>query len=263
VKYVYVLILVLSVFSCNATSDTLLQQNRIFTTSFEDTNDFSNFYIVPQGSYDSYHELTTDKVLNGNYAHKAWIIKARANTNDGIVYLPHRAYPTIQLYKTEMGSFVTPCLVTIYVNLSIILNDKPSGQIDDWFSFATLSPDKSDNWTRTVLVNITPDNLVRLVHVPNQGEQQYVYQNESVLFPYNEWVRLDIYIDFSRNNGYAKVWQNRILVSYANVSGGNGILEQAHFGLYSSAATASGVIYNDELCIREIPNEEAALQLME
>ena len=142
------------------------------------------------------------------------------------------------------------------------LVDKPSGSIDDWFSFATLSSDSSDNWSRTVLVNITPDGYVRLVHVPHQGEQTYISQTDSLKFPYNQWVRLDILIDFNAAKGYAKVWQNSTLVSYAKVEGGAGLLAQAHFGLYASAAIASGTVYNDKLRIKEVKDEDEAFALV-
>ena len=242
---------------------------RSFETSFETETDFQNFYIVTPGDYDSFHELSAENVYSGSLAHKAWILKARADNNDGIVYLPHRAYPAIQLQKTENGIFRTPTLVTIWVNLDINLVDYPSGSIDDWFSFITVSPDASDNWARTVVINLTPDGYIKLVHVPNQSEQQRIYQADSsndpsgaLLFPQNEWVRLDLLIDFDPFGGYAKVWQNGTLVSYAKVNGGNSGLAQAHFGLYAAAAVPSGVIYNDDLRIKEVADEDEAITLI-
>jgi hypothetical protein len=178
--------------SCGQSGQGRSQEGRVFQTSFESESDFSGFYIVPQGEFDSNHELSAERKVSGEHSHKAWITAARADNNDGLEYRPHRAYPTIQLYKSSMGSFVTPCLISFYAYLDISLEDKPSGSIDDWFSFATLSPDDSDNWVRTIGVNIAPDNLLRLVHVPNQGQQQYLYQNETLKYPYREWVKIYI-----------------------------------------------------------------------
>ena len=240
---------------------------REFTTSFEDVSDFDGFYIVPPGEYDSRHAQSTENVRTGHYSHKAWITQARGSSNDSPVYSPHRAYPTVQLHKTAGGSFSSRSLVTVWVFLDINLVDRPAGDIDDWFSFATLTPDASDAWSRTVLVNIVHDGYARLVHVPNQGEQEHLYQataqtdtDGSLAFPFNQWVRLDIYIDFSPTGGYAKVWQNKRLVSHAHVNGGNGTLAQAHFGLYASAAIPSGQVYNDDLTIREVRSETEALR---
>lgn len=255
--------------SCGTNGDApqKIQAGRAFETSFESAADFGAFYIVPQGGYDSGQELTSELRLQGEYSHKAWIERKRADNNDGLVYMPHRAYPTIQLHKTQEGGYATPCLVSFWAYLDIALQDRPSGQIDDWFSFATLSPDRSDNWSRTILANITPDGYLRLVHVPNQGEQQHLYQANAandeggdLLYPYRQWVKIDIYIDLSSSGGYAKLWQNGRLVSHAAVKGGHGILEQAHFGLYASAALDSGRVYNDQLSIREVADEAAALE---
>ena len=156
---------------------------RTFETSFETFDDFNRFYIVPLGNYDSNEELSSEKVIDGKYAHKAWILKARDINNDGLIYLPHRAYPTIQLQKTTHGIFRTPCLLSLWVYLDINLIDRPKGSIDDWFSFITLTPDQSDSWTRTVVVNITPDGYVKLVHVPDQGEQNRIFQADLINDP--------------------------------------------------------------------------------
>jgi len=242
---------------------------RSFESSFESESDFAGFYIFPPGDFDSFHEKASDNVYHGSYSHKAWILKARADNNDGAVYLPHRGYPTIQFQKTAGGVFKTPCHISLWVHLAMDLIDRPAGQIDDWFSFATLTPDASDNWSRTVVVNLTPDGYVKLVHVPLQGQQQRIYQanaandpNNSLVFPQKKWVRLDVYIDFSRTNGSAKVWQNGTLVSHATVEGGDGYLAQAHFGLYAAAAIGAGIIYNDKLRIREVSNEQEAFLLV-
>ena len=250
--------------SCtNIEKPTYTGPKRTFETSFETMDDFKGFYIVPLGDYDSNQELSTEQVKDGKFAHKAWILKARDVNNDGLIYLPHRAYPTIQLQKTKEGIFRTPCLLSLWIYLDINLIDRPKGSIDDWFSFITLTPDQSDSWTRTVVVNITPDGYIKLVHVPNQGEQNRIFQADSIndpnkilKFQFKTWSRLDVYIDFSVKNGYAKVWQNGKLVSHAFVNGGNGGLSQVHCGLYASAAIPSGVIYNDKLIIKEVENED-------
>ncbi len=263
-----ILLWLLSSCSTNTPTD-LLQTGRVFTTSFESVADFDGFYLVPQDEYATKHELTTELVHDGSHSHKAWITSARADDNDGLVYRPHRAYPTIQLHKTTEGSYVTPCLISFQAYLDMELADKPSGSIDDWFSFATLSPDTSDGWNRTVLVNIAPDGYLHLMHVPDQGEQVHIYQasaandgSVALRYPYRQWVRIDIYLDLSADAGYAKVWQDGVLVSHARVDGGTGILAQAHFGLYASAAVAAGTVYNDALTIREIHDEAAAMLLI-
>lgn len=242
---------------------------RTFASSFESADDFADFYSVPSGEWDRQHDYASELVHSGGAAHRAWIDAPRAADNDGIEYRPHRAYPTIQLHKTDDGVYRTPCLVTLWVHLDMPLVDRPTGDIDDWFSFVTLTPDQSDNWNRTVLVNVGPDGYARLMHVPRQGEQVYTEQasaandpDGALLFPFQRWVRLDVYIDLDADHGEAIAWQDGVRISAARVEGGNGALAQAHFGLYAAAAIPTGTIVNDDLSIREIADEAEALALL-
>src|SRR3989344_7703012 len=244
-------------------------QFRSIETSFESASDFDGFYIVPSGAYDSSHNLSTEQVYDGTYAHKAWILKSRAKNNDGFVYLPHRAYPTLQFHKLEGGVLRTPVLVSLWIYLDINLTDREKG-IDDWFSPITLSSDPSDDWSRVVTVGLGPDGYMKLVHVPNHNEQEHIYQasiendlDGKLLFSQKKWVRLDLFIDFDSENGYAKLWQDGVLISHAKVNGGKGTLAQGHLGMYASAAVPSGIVYNDKLRIREIADETEAIFLVE
>jgi len=234
-------------------------------------SDFEGFHIEKGDAFDSAQVLSNEQVKDGRYSHKAWILKARNENNDSTLlnYRPHRAYPTIQFQKTPQGIYRTPCMVTLWVYLDMPLQPQPHGHINDWFSFATLTPDITTGWNRVVVANISSNGYLRLVHVPKQGEQIHLYQadasndpNESLKFPYRQWVRIDMLIDFRKTGGYAKLWQNGALVSSAQVEGGNGGLAQAHFGLYAAASVASGTIFNDKLRIVEIENESEAITLL-
>jgi hypothetical protein len=126
-----------------------------------------------------------------------------------------------------------------------------SREENDWFSFATFTSDESDSWGRTVLVNLSYDGFVHLMHVPFQGEQKYLFQTDSLKFHQKAWVKLEIYLDFGKD-GYAKVWQNGVLVSSANVRGMENKLSQSHFGLYCSPQISQGVVLNDDLKIEMV-----------
>ncbi len=254
-----IIILLFGVFSisCNNDSSNLdvnNEEKKEFTSSFESINDFSGFYLTPQGHLGTtYHELQESNVLNGSFAHKAWIDGANPpstlDTNNN-----HRGYPTIQLQNTDQGTFKTPCYITIWVWLDIELEESITAGEDDWFSFATFTDDESDNWARTVLVNLNPNGFVHLQHTSNQGEQTTIFQTTNLTFPQKEWVELKMYLDF-RNNGYAKVWQNGQLVSYATIGNISNKLSQAHFGLYCSPQLTTGTVYNDDLTIKEVERE--------
>lgn len=217
---------------------------RTFQTSFESVDDFQGFYIVPQNHKGSAsHELSSAVTHSGNYSHKGWIYATNPpstvtqNNN-------HRAYPTIQLYKTAGGAFKTPVLIEFWVWLD--LNLSPG----EWFSFATLDHTTSDSWD-AVLVNLSDQGFVHLMHVPYIGQGDRAFQTSTITFPRRQWVKLTISLHFDSSNGYASVWQDDQLVSQAAVKRGTGFLTQAHFGLYAPPSMSSGVIYNDDLLIIE------------
>ena len=92
------------------------------------------------------------------------------------------------------------------------------------------------------------------MHVPDQGEQNHLFQTQTLKFPQKEWVELKIYLDFTENAS-VKVWQNGELVSSASVQDVENKLAQAHFGLYCPPSIASGVVYNDDLKIEMVDTE--------
>ena len=201
--------------------------NREFKASFESADDFSGFYITPQAHLGStFHELSETNVFSGDYAHKAWVTGMNPPSTE-FVNNNHRGYPTVQLYKTENGSFESPIMTSFWVWLDIDLQENGFGEENDCFSFATFTDDESDNWNRTVLVNLNHDGFVHLQHTSGQGENETIFQTSSLMFPLHEWVELKIYLDFS-DNGYAKVWQNGELVSHAYISNIQNRLAQAH-----------------------------------
>jgi len=138
--------------------------------------------------------------------------------------------------------------------LDIDLQASTTGDEDDWFSFATFTDAESDNWDRTILVNLSHDGFVHLQNVPKQNDQEHEFQTKDITFPQKEWVELKVYLDLS-NGGYAKVWQNGQLVSHANIKKTKNRLSQAHFGMYCSPQLTSGVVYNDDLTIEMVDQE--------
>ncbi|GBF50930.1 hypothetical protein LPTSP4_24580 [Leptospira ryugenii] len=223
-----------------------VQTGKSFQTSFESLSEFSLFYSVPN-NYQSAatHELSSEQKVTGNLSHKARIT-AKGPSCSFPTNCNHRAYPTIQLHKLTSGGFKTPVQIELSVYLDMNLTNS------DWFSFATFSADASDSWRRVVLVNTDAKNKAYLMHVPLHNQSNLSFQNPNVNFPQNRWVKLKTCLNFDPNQGEAKVWQDEVLISTAKVSGGCGVLEQAHFGLYASPNLSQGTIYNDDLLIREV-----------
>lgn len=223
------------------------QANRMYQTSFESVSEFSSFYIVPQNYQGAAsHDLTTERVHSGTNAHKAWVYASGPNCSYP-TNCNHRGYPTIQLNKLPSGGFKTPVYIEYYTYLDM---NFPTGS--DWFSFATFSADPSDQWRRVVLINTDATSRAYLMHVPIHGQSNLSYQNNSLAYPQRTWVKISACLDFDPNKGFAKVWQDNVLISTADVKGACGVLEQAHFGLYASPTASQGTIYNDDLLIQEV-----------
>ncbi len=242
--------------SCDKDSDRTQNcdgYKRTFATSFESEADFDGFYITPQKHLGTtFHELTDSNIHSGVYSHRAWIKGANSESTP-TSNNNHRGYPTVQFSKMPKGAFKTPCYVSLWVWLDMELNVNANDE-DDWFSFATFTDDETDNWARTVLVNLSADGFVHLQHTTNQGEQHSIFQTSDITFPQREWVELKIFLDFG-DDGYAKVWQNGALVSHAKIGNITNKLSQVHFGLYCSPQLSTGEVFNDDLEIVEVDNE--------
>lgn len=247
-----ILLLGTLLFSCN--KNIVEVEKTFFSTSFESVDDFDGFYLTPQAHKGTtYHELSSNIVHSGSFAHKSWVEGTNAPSSIG-VNNNHRGYPTIQLHKTEIGSFQSPLYVTVWVWLDLALHQSITGGDDDWFSFATFTDDDSDDWNRAILVNLSHDGYVHLQHTIEAGKNEYFFQTSTIQFPQKEWVEIKIFIDFSEGK-YAKVWQNGQLVSHARLGNVNNILAQAHFGMYCAPQIESGIVYNDDLRIEMVDKE--------
>jgi hypothetical protein len=258
-----------------------------YINHFDSIGEFSGHYIVPQNDRGTAsHDLTTENSIDGGSAHRAWMYganprRAGVNTN-------HRAYPTFQMKKTNLGIVDTSVLVDIWVWADIDMyaqNDK------SWFSIATLTSYDDKYWRRSYLINVDKDYKMHVQHVPTHAESHPdIFMTRDVEFPRAQWVRVTTYVDYTSENRFSKpiiaVWQdgqlisasslktrinpftlkpeeipeclnnwNKVSTSDAEAKCGlnftNG-LAQMHFGLYTPPLLSSGVIYNDELTVSEI-----------
>jgi hypothetical protein len=223
------------------------QNNRVFQSGFETAQDFSSFYTVPQNYQNAAsNEFSTEQKHSGNGSHKGWIY-AKGPTCAYPANCNHRGYPTVQLHKLPSGGFKTPVYIEFYSYLDLTFTST-----QDWFSFATFSADASNNWTRVVLINTDIKGYAYLAHVPTHNQNVQTFQTTTILYPQKKWVKISACLDFDPNKGFAKVWQDDVLVSEATVQGTCSVLEQAHFGLYASPSFSSGAVYNDDLLIKEV-----------
>jgi hypothetical protein len=221
--------------------------SRYFGTSFQTVNDFTPYYITPDGSFGCNHSIASDNLYDGFPCHKAEIISANAANNDPS--FPHRGYPTIQLYKT-LGAFKTPCRMSFAIWLDMAIGIHST---DDWFSPITLTDDETDSWNNVVGLVIGPKGYLEWFHVPTTGLGQHIYQADAISggpkFPLKKWVNVDIEADYSA--GFVKCWQDGKMVSHSPVTGRLPRISQIHLGMYASASVPSGIVYNGKFEIWE------------
>jgi hypothetical protein len=213
---------------------------RVFRTGFERDADLAGFYVTPQSPM-TRHEVQEGGAHRGRRAHVGWLTGV---TGPEPVDGPnHRGYPTIQLQKRAPGACPTPCLVQFWARLDDV--DLKRGE---WMSLATLSPDASDRWSRVITVNVGWEGWLHLFHVPDQGVAERALQRTDA-FPRGRWVRITIWLDLDPQRGAAAVWQDGRLMSAARVRGGDGTLDQLHFGLYAPPSLTRGVVRNDDIAV--------------
>jgi hypothetical protein len=211
----------------------------VYSTGFEHDTDFAGFYVTPQSPY-TRHDVRSGVGHSGGRAHVAWLTGAiGAEPVDGP---NHRGYPTIQLQKRGT-TCTTPCVVQAWVRI-----DDFTLRPGDWLSLATFSTDSSDRWTPVVTVNIGSEGWLSLFHVPTQGLGVRQFQRTDLPFPRGQWVRITTWLDLGEDGAVA-VWQDGVLVSAARFRGGDGSLDQMHFGLYAAPSVVTGTVMNDDITV--------------
>jgi hypothetical protein len=215
--------------------------SRVFKTGFERDADLAGFYVTPQSPL-TRHEVQSGNAHRGRRSHVAWLTGATGT--EPVDGPNHRGYPTIQLQRRPAGPCVSPCLIQFWARVDGFALDP-----GEWLSLATLSPDASNRWSRVITVNVGWEGWLHLFHVPDQGIGQRALQRTDKPFPRGRWVRITTWLDLDPVHGAAAVWQNGVLMSAARVRGGDGTLDQLHFGLYAPPSLTSGVVRNDDLAV--------------
>jgi hypothetical protein len=218
----------------------------VYATGFEDPADLAGFYVTPQSAM-TRHEVRSGAGRTGVRAHVAWLTGATGvEPVDGP---NHRGYPTIQLPRRPVGTCPTPCLIEFQARLDGVQLDR-----GEWFSLGTFTSDPSDRWSRVVTVNVGWEGWLHVFHVPDQGAGDRLFQRTDLPFPQGRWVRITTWLDLDPEHGVVAVWQDGRLVSAARVRGGDGSLDQLHFGLYAPPSLTQGTVANDDVAVyRAVP----------
>ena len=195
----------------------------VFHTGFEHDRDLAGFYVTPQ-SPATRHVVRHGLAHRGKRVHHAWLT---GDTGPEPVDGPnHRGYPTIQLPQRRAGSCVTPCLIEFWARVDGFELDR-----GEWLSLATFTSDPSNRWSRVIGVNVGWEGWLHLFHVPDHGVAERALQRLDRTFPEDRWVRITTWLDLDPEH-VEPIWQDGVLMSAARVRGGDGSLDQMHFGLY-------------------------------
>jgi hypothetical protein len=217
----------------------------VYATGFENDADLAGFYVTPQSPMTRHEVRSGINAHAGQRFHVGWLTgETGVEPVDGP---NHRGYPTIQLPQRPVGTCITPCLVQFWAKL-----DGVELHQGEWFSLATFSSDASNRWTRVITVNVGSEGWLFLFHVPDQGAGDRLLQRTDLPFPRGRWVRITTWLDLDPDHGAAAVWQDGVLVSAARVRGGDGSLDQMHFGLYAPPSLTHGKVANDDIAVYRV-----------
>ena len=214
----------------------------VYATGFESDDDLAGFYQTPPSPLTRHEVVEGVERHGGRRAHRGWLTGSTgAEPVDGP---NHRGYPTIQLHKRPTGPCRAVCLVDLWVRL-----EGARLGTGEWFSLATFSTDGSDRWSRVALANVGSEGWLHTFHVPTHGVGGWTFQRRDLPFPRDRWVRVTTLLDMRPAGGAVAVWQDGALMSAARFEGGDGDLDQMHFGLYAPESLVDASVWNDDITV--------------
>jgi hypothetical protein len=189
-------------------------------------------------------------IRSGRYAYKGWI--------EGTASESHRPYPGISLREDAIE---TPLINTFWVYQSQV-------EGEGWVHFGTWGNCVQDggncgtgNWalhTMSVL-----NDLLEFAHTDPHGGV-YLGPEPRVPFPYNQWVRFTVYVNYGASTGTVQVWQDGIPMLRADVvdidqNSGTPVLGFAHWGAYAAGTVSATTQYNDDIQVWSVSEPLADL----
>lgn len=195
---------------------------------------------------------------SGKYAEREHTTRDANNLAKGA---SHRGYCFQSWRSTNGAPISTPILVTAWVYL-----DKFDSQ--DWFSFITLisTPTEGYPYGSILTLDMLASGELTVWCQPKHqsGPAFHIEQakQSKAKVPLNQWVKLQVYLDWNGSDGALKVWQNDELVIDASQKdiGPKSTLEKGHFGLYSGPNLNEITLYNDDLSVETIAKSASSAQ---
>jgi hypothetical protein len=188
---------------------------------------------------------------SGRYAEKEHTTRDPSNFDKSA---SHRGYCFQSWRSTNGAPIPTPIVVTAWVYLQ-----KFDSQ--DWFSFITLISTPTEGYPQgsILTLDMLPSReLIVWCQPKHQSEPAFNIEQTKrpkAKVPLNQWVKLQVYVDWNGSEGAVRVWQNDELVIDAPKKdiGPRSTLEKGHFGLYSGPNLNEITLYNDDLKVERVP----------
>lgn len=225
--------------------------NRVFSSSFANDIDFE-LYTKP-GDYNTWHERSRENIFVNDCSHKAYILRENARDNSGRnAELVHRGYWIKNIKKDT--PYKSPIHIQLIVSVSVDLKKRVGG--NDWWSPLTVGLRHISTWDVVFTLALGPEGYLSLMHVPTHGKQDSKYTKRKILFPQNQYVKLDVYCDLTPKTGYVNLYQDKVLIDQAELWNGIGSCSLVHGGLYASAAVDKCITFNGFFLMAEVKDEE-------
>ena len=199
---------------------------RVFRTGFEDDADLAGFYSTPQ-SLLTRHKVRRGGAHRGARAHVAWL--TGASGSEPVDGPNHRGYPSDSAPEAP-GRPVQLALPRSVLGSRRRLHRTQAGRVAE-------PRDTHPRQLRPLVAGGDRQRrlgeLAASVPCPGSGPRRAHVPAHRQAIPARQLGAHHDLADLDGQDGAAAVWQNGVLMSAAPVRGGDGSLDQLHFGLYA------------------------------
>ena len=186
-------------------------------------------------------------VHSGKYAEREHTICDPENSKG-----TRRGYGFQSWRCTNKAPIPAPVVVTAWVYLEKF-------EMRDWFSLITLVSTPTEGYPNGSIVTLDTSAMLEPVVWCRKKTQVYSEPTFHIeqpgrpkaKLPLNQWIKLQVYLDFNGADGAIKVWQDDVLIINAPKVdiGPKSTLEKGHFGLYCGGDIQEITMYNDDLSV--------------
>jgi hypothetical protein len=227
--------------------------------AYPEINNFGRDVAEKVGGVKSLHSRCTWQTAvkhSGQYAEREHTTRDPSAAGPGST---HRAYCFQSWRSTNGAAIPTPIVVTAWVYIEKF-------DTNTWTSFITLISTPTPDFPSGSIITLDMGQSRELTiwYQPRHQAGPSCHLEQTVQpkarFPLNQWVKLQMYLDWNGADGAVKVWlDDRLMINAPKVNlGPKSGLEKGHFGLYCGPEVNELTMYNDDLSVETIPPEAVA-----